>query len=180
MQTWDNVRFALRSLRDNKMRTALTTLGVVIGVAAVVGAIGIGQSAFGQVLDSVGALGSNLLVIIPGNPQMRFGPGTFTGSVTSLTLEDADAILQQPPGLVVQVSPMARKPLQTAYLNKKWLTTVMGVMPQYAVVNNQKVTRGRFLAPQDGESRARVAVLGRSVLQNLFGSPDAAPIGEEI
>src|SRR5437764_14075006 len=105
MQTWDNIRFALRALRDNKMRTALTTLGVLIGVAAVVGAIGIGQSAFGQVIESVGALGSNLLVLIPGNAQIRFGPGTFSGSVTSLTLDDAHAIVEQTHGLVRRVSP---------------------------------------------------------------------------
>ena len=119
MQTRDNVRFALRAMRDNKMRTGLTTLGVLIGVAAVVAAIGIGQSAFGQVLDSVGALGSNLIVIIPGNPQMRFGPGTFSGSVTSLTMADADAILQTNKGIVSRLSPITRRPTQATYGNKK-------------------------------------------------------------
>src|SRR6476620_10097000 len=131
MQTLDNFRFALRALRDNRMRTGLTTLGVVIGVAAVVAAIGIGQSAFSQVLESVGALGSNLLVIMPGNPQMRFGPGTFTGSVTSLTLDDDRAILEHTHGLILKTSPSARKALQVTYKTKKWLTQVMGVLPEY-------------------------------------------------
>jgi putative ABC transport system permease protein len=66
------------------------------------------------------------------------------------------------------------------YKTKKWLTQVMGVLPEYEEVNNHKVTHGRFVMPQDDETRARVAVVGRSVLQNLFGSPDAAPLGEEI
>ncbi len=180
MQTWDNIRFALRALRDNKMRTGLTTLGVMIGVAAVVGAIGLGQSAFGQVIESVGALGSNLLVIIPGNAQIRFGPGTFSGSVTSLTLDDNRAILEQTHGLVRRTAPTVRRPLQTTYKNKKWLTSVVGATPEYEPVNNHPVRRGRFVTEGDDAGRARVAVLGRSVLQNLFGSRDAIPLGEEI
>jgi putative ABC transport system permease protein len=180
MQTWDNVRFALRALRDNKLRTWLTTLGVIIGVAAVVAAIGIGQSAFGVVLESVGGLGSNLLFVIPGNPQTRFGPGTFTGSVTSLTLDDNQAILKQTRGLVTRSAPAVRKPLQVAYTNKKWLTFVAGVLPDYEMVNNHHVRRGRFITVGDSETRARVAVVGRTVIQNLFGSGDAVPLGQEI
>jgi putative ABC transport system permease protein len=180
MHTLDNVRFALRSLRDNKMRTALTTLGVVIGVAAVVGAIGIGQSAFAQVLDTVGALGSNLLVIIPGNPQMRFGPGSFSGSVTSLTLDDSRAILEHNKGLVVRTAPSVGKPTQVTYRNKKWLTRVSGVVPDEEQVGNRKVTHGRFITLADDDSRARVALLGLTVIQNLFGSADAVPLGEEV
>jgi putative ABC transport system permease protein len=152
----------------------------VIGVAAVVAAIGIGQSAFGQVIESVGALGSNLLVIFPGNAQLRFGPGTFTGSVTSFTLEDNRAILEHTGGLVLRTSPSVRRPLQVTFHNKKWMTQVMGVLPEYEIVNNHKVTSGRFLTLPDSESRARVALVGRTVLQNLFGSADAAPLREEI
>jgi putative ABC transport system permease protein len=180
MQTLDNVRFALRALRDNRMRTVLTALGVVIGVAAVVAAIGIGQSAFGVVLESVGGLGSNLLYVIPGNPQTRFGPGNFAGPVTSLTIEDNDALLRQTRGLVARSSPAVRKPLQVTYRTKKWLTSLAGVLPDYEGVNNHHVRRGRFITMEDSEGRARVAVVGRTVLENLFGSPDAEPLGEEI
>jgi len=180
LTVWENIRFALRALRDNKMRTMLTTLGVVIGVAAVVAAIGIGQSAFGVVLDSVGGLGSNLLFVIPGNPQQRFGPGTFSGSVTSLKLDDDRAIREQTRGLVIRTSPAVRKPLQVQYKNKKWMSSIAGVLPQYEDVNNHKAARGRFVTQEDSDTRARVAVVGRSVLQNLFGSPDVVPLGEEI
>src|SRR5438093_10666736 len=149
MQTLDNFRFALRALRDNKMRTGLTTLGVVIGVAAVVAAIGIGQSAFGVVLESVGGLGSNLLYVIPGNPQARFGPGNFAGPVSSLTLDDNDALLRQTQGLVTRSSPAVRKPLQVTYKTKKWLTSIAGVLPDYEGVNNHHVRRGRFITMED-------------------------------
>jgi len=180
LKTRDNIRFALRALRDNKLRTMLTTLGVIIGVAAVVSATGLGQSAFGQVIQSVGALGTNLLVIIPGNPQFRFGPGAFSGSVTSLTLDDDRAIREETGGLVLRTAPSVRKPLQVTYGNKKWMTSMMGVTPDYAVVSNHGARTGRFISAADDASRARVALIGARVAEKLFGSVDASPIGEEI
>src|SRR5262249_48211106 len=96
------------------------------------------------------------------------------------SLDDARAIGEQNPGLVLRTSPSLRKPLQVTYRTKKWLTMVTGVMPDYELVNNHRVVHGRFISLQDNERRSRVVILGRSVIQNLFGNADAVPLGEEI
>ncbi len=180
MHSWDNFRFALRALRDNRLRAGLTTLGVVIGVSSVVAAIGIGQSAFGSVLDQIGALGTNLIFVVPGNAQTRFGPGVFSGDVTSLSPEDVLAIREQTGGLVTRVAPSVRKPLMVTHENKQWLTSGLGVLPEYEPVHHHHVTHGRFITGVDVDRRARVALLAPTVVQNLFGSRAAAPLGEQI
>jgi putative ABC transport system permease protein len=178
MTPLDTFRFALRALRDNKMRAALTMLGVIIGVAAVVSAIAVGQGGAKSITNSVGQLGNNLLYIVPANP--RLGPGRPEGLTQSLRPEDADAIRVRCVNTVARVSAGVRGSVMAKAGNNNWRTTLSGVDPLYYVVNNFAIARGRATNQTDEETRARVAVLGQTVVENLYGSKDYNPVGQEL
>lgn len=180
MTPFDTFRFAWRALRDNRLRSALTILGVVIGVSAVVTAVAVGQGAATSVTNSVGQLGNNLLTIIPGNPNI--GPGGLGGGTAPQTLKPADAraILERCAATVLQTAPQVRGSLVVTAGSRHVRTTVVGSIPAYLGVTNFAIERGRALNAGDEEARSRVVCLGKTVVENLFGGREAAGVGAEI
>ena len=180
MSPLDTFRFSLRALGDNKMRASLTMLGIIIGVAAVVVAVSVGQGASAGITNSIGQLGSNLLTIIPGSS--RAGPGQAgTGGIPqTLTPADADAILVRCAATVTAVCPQVRSSVVVKTGAKTWRTSLTGAWPSFASVNNYTLGRGRLLKAGDETARARVVCVGITVVKNLFGGVDAHCIGKEI
>ena len=180
MTPLDTMRFALRALRDNKMRSTLTMVGIVIGVSAVVTAVSVGQGASSGVTNSIGQLGNNLLTIIPGSP--RFGPGQANQGAASQSLKpgDATAILERCTNSVQAVCPQVRSGVLVKAGSKTWRTTLTGATPAFLEVNNYMIDRGRAISMTDDDARTRVVCLGRTVIQNIFGSPDFNCLGQEI
>jgi putative ABC transport system permease protein len=178
MTPLDTFKFALRALRDNKMRSALTMLGVIIGVAAVVSAVAVGQGGAASITDSVGQLGNNLLYIVPANP--RIGPGNQGGLTQSLRRSDADAIRERCVNTVSRVAAGAQGSALLKAGNNNWRCSLVGADPAFFLVNNYTIARGRALNHTDDEMRARVVVLGKKVVEELWGSKDYNPVGTEI
>jgi putative ABC transport system permease protein len=178
MTPLDTFKFALRALRDNKMRSALTMLGVIIGVAAVVSAVAVGQGGAASITDSVGQLGNNLLYIVPANP--RIGPGNQGGLTQSLRRSDADAIRARCVNTVSRVAAGAQGSALLKAGNNNWRCSLVGADPAFFLVNNYTISRGRALNQTDDEMRARVVVLGKKVVEELWGGKDYNPVGQEI
>ncbi len=158
-------RIALASLAQRKTRTALTMLGVIIGVGAVIVMVAIGEGAKQSVSSQIKGLGTNLLMVRPG--FVRKGPVRAT-SVQTLVAEDAEAIAKEV-GNVAAVAPELGQNTQVKYLAQNTSTTVLGVTPAWLGVNNQAVKSGRFLDEIDERSSRKVAVLGATVVEALFG-----------
>ncbi|MDR7418851.1 MAG: ABC transporter permease [Armatimonadota bacterium] len=170
-----SVRIAMRAMASNPLRSLLTMLGVIIGVGSVIAMIAIGQGARQATTQQVQALGSNLLTIFAGTPQVA---GVARAEpAQSLTLEDADAIRQEVPG-VIGVSAEFQRQAQVVYRGENTYTRIVGVTPEYETVRNFKPVRGEFFTERDMRSRARVALLGATVANRLFG--DADPVGQQI
>jgi macrolide transport system ATP-binding/permease protein len=166
------VKMAARSMRSNLFRTALTLLGVVIGVAAVVAMLAIGAGSKQDVLERIAAMGSNQLSIRPGAPGVRGG-----GDVATLTLADAEAIARLPN--VALVSPERAMGQVLRAGNRDVRSTVQGVWPVYATLRDWQTTAGSFITAADVRGYAPVVVLGQTVANNLF--PDGAdPVGEFV
>ncbi|MGQ9558518.1 MAG: ABC transporter permease [Desulfurispora sp.] len=157
-------QFALQALRANKLRSFLTVLGIIIGVAAVIIMLAIGRGAQQRVLAQISSLGSNLLMVFPGAAgQFVRGSG---GMVNTLTLGDARAI-EQLPG-VARVAPLVRSNVLVTYQNKTWTTGVQGTTPEMVDISSLQLAAGRFFSEAEVKSLAPVAVLGQTVYQNLF------------
>jgi putative ABC transport system permease protein len=178
MTPFDTFRFAWRALRDNKMRSALTMLGVIIGVAAVVTALAVGQGAAGAVTNSVGQLGNNSLYIVPSNP--RIGPGDPGGLTQTLKPEDGEAILDRCRATVVRMCPMITSSVLVKAGNNNWRTNLTAAPPNFFVVNSYTIAHGRQLTIGDENTKARVCCLGKTVIENLFGDKDYNCVGQEI
>jgi putative ABC transport system permease protein len=168
---------AVRALRSNPLRSALTALGVIIGVASVVAMVALGRGAQARVEQSIASLGSNLLIIVPG--AMRGGGGVFSaaGGFQSLTLADVEAIEREVQGLAA-VAPTQRGQAQIIAEGLNWNTRIEGVTPAYLTARDWSVERGRFFEDRDVSQARRLIVLGRTVADNLF--PNADPIGQRI
>jgi putative ABC transport system permease protein len=169
---------AMRALRSNPLRSALTALGVIIGVASVVAMVALGRGAQARVEQSIASLGSNLLIIVPG--AMRGGGGVFgaAGGFLSLTLADAEAIAREIPGLAA-VAPSQRGQAQIVAEGLNWNTRIEGVTPDYLIARDWSVEDGgRFFEDRDISQARRLVVLGRTVADNLF--PNSDPIGQRI
>jgi putative ABC transport system permease protein len=171
------IKIALRALRRNAMRSLLTTLGIIIGVAAVIAMVSIGQGASESVQARIASLGNNMLIILSGTTTQG-GIRTGSGGKPSLTVNDAKAIQRDCPA-VSAVTYTKRQVLQVVAGNQNWSTAVSGVTPEYQIVRDWPVLAGRFLNKQDEESAATSAVLGQTVVENLFG-PGQNPVGQEI
>ena len=171
------VKIALRALRRNAMRSLLTTLGIIIGVAAVIAMVSIGQGASVSVQERIASLGNNMLIILSGTTTQG-GVRSGTGGKQTLTVNDAKAIQRECPA-VGAVTYTKRQVQQVVAGNQNWSTAVSGVTPEYQTVRDWPAALGRFLNKQDEESAATSAVLGQTVVQNLFG-PGQNPIDQEI
>ena len=169
------LQLALKALWRNKTRAMLTALGVIIGVASVIAMVGIGAGAKQRVAEQLASMGTNTLVIRPGSVT-RGGVHTGTGTTTSLTRADADAIRDLPG--VVAIAPSVRTGVQLRYRGTNWGTAVEGVTPDYILVKSWPLEAGEFFNEQHVVSAAHVCVLGKTVTQELFGITN--PIGETI
>jgi putative ABC transport system permease protein len=181
MNVWESLRIALRALGRNKMRTALTMLGMIIGVSAVITLVALGAGATRKVTASISALGTNLITVMPESPRLRFG-GLTGGGTTSgmLTEEDALAIARHLRETVVAVAPVARGGVMVKLGNRSAETTMIGTTQDYRQVNNAPVSLGRFLSEADVNGRLKVAVLGTSVVEQLLGDAKADPVGLHV
>ncbi len=170
------LRVALRALARNKMRTALTMLGIIIGVGAVICTVAIGEGASRQVQEALSNLGDNLVFIMAGSVNQG-GVHLGTQATKTLTAGDARAIRQQIPE-VSRVSPGAGSSAQVVYGNQNWFTQVRGVSPEYLDIRRWPVQRGSAFSERDVESAAEVCLIGTTVVENLFGDED--PVGKTI
>lgn len=159
------------------LRTGLALTGIVIGVSAVIIIVAIGNGAQQEVLSKIEAMGTNLLIVTPGQVQKTAGRQQIRGTVTTLTVEDAEAIGLECPA-VRAVAPAQSKKLLVKYDNLSSNTTVIGSTPAFQRVRNTRVAMGRFFTEEENTASRRVAVLGQSVVHNLFEGRN--PIGEII
>ena len=163
---------AFRILRRNPMRAGLTMLGIVIGIGAVVAMVSLGQGATASVQAEIASLGTNVLIVIPGATTVGGVRGGL-GSVSTLTVEDAQDIEKRVSG-VTAVMYASRSVLQVIRENKNWSTVVLGTTPEFPDIRNWPISDGNFFTPSDLDSAAKVAVVGKTVAQNLF------EIGEDV
>ena len=170
---WNTIILALRAIRRNVMRSILTTLGIVIGVGAVIVIVTIGEGATAQVKEQISSMGSNLLMISPGK---RLGPGQRSDSVP-FKVADGEAIFASVSS-VVAVAPVASRSAQAVFGNENWSTSVTGSENQYFEVTNRSLSRGRLFTDSEMRSGAAVCIIGETVRRELFGSSD--PLGERI
>ena len=168
-----SLQIALRALRVNKMRSALTTLGIIIGVGAVIAMIAVGSGAKAQIVEHIAGMGSNLLIVRSGSSTsggLRMGSGT----VPTLTVDDAEAILNEIPS-VRYVAPDLSGAAQVVHGNQNWSTSILGTMPEMLEIRNWPVTLGRPFTWQEVNGATKVCLLGWTVMENLFGGND--PVG---
>lgn len=166
---------AWASLIANKLRSLLTMLGIIIGVAAVIALVSIGNGVKQDIENSISSLGSSLLVVLPGAPRTP-GARSSQGSMKSLKISDYEAIAKLEG--VKAASPMTNGSYVVIYQNKNWTTSVAGVNSNFQDVNNWTMTSGRFFSDKNVQNRERVAVVGQTVVKNLFADED--PVGKEI
>jgi len=157
------------------MRSILTMLGIIIGVAAVIALVSIGNGVKQDIQNSISSLGSNLLMVMPGAPRTP-GVRPSQGSMKSLKVSDYQAISKLDG--VKAASPYTANSYVTIYQSKNWTTTVSGVSSNFQDVNNWTMAEGRFISSKNVENRERVAVVGQTVVKNLFAGED--PVGKEI
>jgi putative ABC transport system permease protein len=171
-----DIKISLRALRVNKMRSALTMLGVIIGVGAVIAMLAVGTGASRQIEQQISSIGSNLIIVLPGATTaggVRMGAGTSV----RLTTGDAEAILQES-SAVADVAPVLNGTAQVVYGNQNWATSVVGTTPGMLNVRDWPLSGGRPFTEQDVTSATKVCLLGQAVVDNLFGDTD--PVGKII
>jgi putative ABC transport system permease protein len=171
-----SIRIALRALTVNRTRSALTMLGIIIGVAAVIAMVGVGAGATARIQAQIQSIGSNLIMVSPGSLSSN-GVRLGSGAMASLTEDDATAIATECPS-VSAVSPTVRGGVQVVYGNSNWATNAQGVTPDYMTIRDATMLYGQFFTPEDVDAAAKVAVLGETVAQNLFGDSD--PTGQVV
>ncbi|MBI3001566.1 MAG: ABC transporter permease [Deltaproteobacteria bacterium] len=164
------LRIALRALGRNKLRSFLTMLGMIIGVGAVIAMVAIGEGAKATIRSQIASLGTNVLIVLPGT-AVQGGVRTGSGGVNTLVDSDAKAMMQELPS-VAFASPALRRPEQVVAGNLNWSTLAQGVAPEFEHIRDWQVAEGRFLHEGDMESAAKVAVVGQTVVDQLFGNDD--------
>lgn len=176
MTIFESIRVALRAIRANLLRSALTILGIVIGVAAVIAMIAVGSGANVQVTEQIRSLGANLLLVQPGSINqgaVRLG----AGSRESLTEEDATSIADEVQGAVV-AAPTVAGNAHVVRGNRNWSTLVGGITPSYLIARDWRVEKGRAFTFEDVDTAAKVVLLGTTVVRELF--PNEEPIGQLV
>jgi len=173
----ESIRVSLRALRANKLRSALTMLGIIIGVAAVIAMVGLGNGAKASITSQIQGMGSNLLTISPGQSNSG-GVNGGAGSSNSLTMDDVAKI--QIGTAVKAVAPVASSNAQVVLGSGNTSTTINGTTEGYEVVRNVTLARGRYITKEDVSSSARVAVLGPTIVENLMGDVNGNIIGKTI
>ncbi len=175
MNVFESVHIALRSLSANKLRSALTMLGIIIGVMAVIAMLSIGRGAQAAITNQINSIGTNLLFVRPGATQQG-GVRAAEGSAATLTIEDAQALDGLPD--VVGVAPEVDSFGQVAFLGNNENARILGVTPEYVDTLNANVADGDFVTSANVTARSAVAVLGAQIAQDLFNSGE--PVGQSV
>jgi putative ABC transport system permease protein len=172
----ENARSATRALRTNRLRSALTMLGVIIGVASLIAMVAVGEGAHARVAEQIRSLGSNLLIVISNSANIR---GVRGGGGTRATLTEDDAYaIQREISLVQAAAPTLGATLQIVQGNLNWGVTVNGVTPEWLQVKEWSLADGRPISAEDQRTAAKVALLGQTAAEKIFG--DDNPIGSVI
>jgi len=175
-RAWQTAVIALRALRRNKMRSVLTALGIIIGVASVVAMVAVGNGAQARITSQVAALGQNLLSVFAGSRKSG-GVNSGLGSASALTLPDAEAIRREISD-VVAISPEDSTTAQAIANGRNWSTTVAGESPDYLRIRDWKLASGSMFTEREVRSAAKVAVIGSKTASELFGPLN--PVGQSV
>ncbi len=170
------MRIAFRALEVNKVRSALTMLGIVIGVAAVIATVAVGSGATQRVQQQIASIGSNIIIIIPGS-MTSSGLRMGTGNAVTLSETDARELIAQCPEIAT-AAPTVRGAAQIVYGDANWATIILGTTPSYLTIRELSVAQGASFTDHDVDSANKVALLGQTVVDNLFAGAD--PIGQTI
>jgi putative ABC transport system permease protein len=176
LRTWQTACIALRALRRNKLRSSLTALGIIIGVASVVAMVAVGNGAQARITSQVSALGQNLLSIFAGSRRSG-GVQSGLGSASDLTLADAEAIQREVTD-VVAISPEDSATAQAIANGRNWSTTVAGESPDYLKIRDWKLAAGSIFTEHEVRGAAKVAVIGSKTANELFGPLN--PVGQTV
>ncbi len=176
MNVWASARIAVRALRVNKLRSALTMLGIVIGVGAVITMVAVGAGTQARVAEQIQSLGSNMIIVLSGSITAG---GVRMGSGSQLTITEDDAwAIQREIRTVTAAPPTSRGSAQIVYGNLNWATSVQGVTGDFFTAREWDVADGRLFSQEEVEGAAKVALIGQTVAGNLFGESD--PLGQVI
>ncbi|HXF06091.1 MAG TPA: ABC transporter permease [Blastocatellia bacterium] len=176
MRLWAILKVAFRALGRNKLRSTLTMLGIIIGVGAVIAMVSVGQGAQAMVKDQIQSMGTNIMFVWPGSHMMG-GVRLGAGAANTLTAEDVEAIERECPA-VAAASPIVRASGQMVFGNQNWFTQIQGTNEKFPKIRNWPVAEGEFFNEGDVRAAARVIVLGKTVVDNLFQGVN--PIGQTI
>jgi len=176
MDLLQTLKIALRALRTNKMRSFLTMLGIIIGIAAVIAMMAVGSGASYVISQQIASIGSNIILVLPGSTTSG-GLRSGTGGAQTLTGDDVRAIMAECPS-VASAAPTVRSSGLVVYGNMNWSTIIMGTTPEMFDIREWPVTSGRSITQQDVDGAAKVCLLGQTVAENLFGSAD--PVGKMV
>ena len=179
MSWWETIRTSLDAIRTHRMRSGLTMLGILIGIAAVILTVGLGQGAQQAVTAQIDALGTNLLVVTPGSTTSSTGVRGGQGSASTLTLSDANSLAsKQVAPDIAAVAPSTSRSEALTVGATNWTTSVVGSTPDWLSVRARTVSEGRFLTDADETGDAAVTVLAPTTAQELFGNAD--PVGNQV
>ena len=175
----ETLRSGLDAIGSHRLRSGLTVLGILVGIAAVILTVGLGEGAQARVTASVDSLGTNLLVVTPGSATTSAGVRGGLGSASTLTTADASALgSRRVAPDIAAVAPSTQRQEVLSAGNATWTTTVVGTTPSWLGVRNRRMAAGRFLGPSDLASQHPVVVLGTVTAQSLFGAAD--PVGRTV
>ena len=178
MNFWMIFKVAGRAIARNKTRSVLTCIGIIVGIAAVICVMAIGQGAQTMMVKEISSMGNNLMMVYP--ERRNHGPVSGgMGQGETMTADDAEAVKRELSHLVQGVSPLVRTSVQMMYASKNWAGNVQGVSPDVLLISNWSVTDGRFFTDEETKLSSRVCVIGTTVRSNLFGD-DESPIGKTI
>ncbi len=167
---------ALRALRRNKLRSSLTALGIIIGVASVVAMVAVGNGAQARITSQISALGQNLLTVFAGSKHSG-GVNSGLGSASSITLADAAAIAREVTD-VVAMSPEISTTAQAIANGRNWSTSIVGESPDYLKIRDWKLAAGSMFTERDTRGAVKVAVIGSKTANELFGPLN--PVGQSV
>lgn len=176
MELWQSLKIAFGALRVNKMRSILTMLGIIIGIAAVIAMVAVGAGAERIISDQISSIGTNLIIVIPGSIKaggVQMGPG----ALPTLTIDDGQAIKAECPS-VVAAAPNIRTGGQIVFANQNWSTQLTGITPDFLVVRDWPIIYGRHFTQSDIDSATKNCIIGQTIVKELFGSVD--PMGKVI
>lgn len=177
MKISKSIKISLNQLLANKLRTFFALMGIIIGVSAVILMVAIGNGAQREVVNKIESMGTNLIIVNAGQVQKNVGRQQIRGTVTSLTLKDVDMLASECPD-VKMAAPLQTKKMQVKWGNLSTNTTITGTTYDYQSIRNFHVEKGNFFTEEENKASLRYAVLGRTVVNNLFGGRD--PIGETV